>query len=202
MDGTTFRTVVNQARTGNVKHTVKRIALALVLSLPAAADTSPPRAWKFTDRFDRLSAAWVKSAGDWTVENGALVGRGAGAADRCAVLTLKPPLRGATVLEVDATALALDTASGLQIQFAGQKFYHYGRVSGIWPPYATVQTGLAVDTPVKIRLRRTKDGYEFTVNDQVIVAKEGGPGEGVPPDEIVLWATYGAVIRYDNLRVR
>jgi hypothetical protein len=193
---------VNRTPPGTVKSSMRRLALLVVLVLPAAADTSPPRSWKFTDRFDRLSAEWEKTAGEWTVENGALVGRGAGARDQCAVLTLKRPLLGATVLEIDATAIELGTASGLQIQFAGQKFYHYGGVSGIWPPYATVQAGLAADTPVRIRLRRTKDGYEFAVNDKVIVAKEGGPGEGVPPDEIVLWATYGAMIRYDNLRVR
>ncbi len=193
---------MNRRLTGNVTLNVKHIALALVLTLPAAADTSPPRSWKFTDRFDRLTDAWEKTAGDWSVENGALVGSGAAVRDRCAVLKLKRGVRGATELEIKATALSLSNAAGLQIQFAGQKFYHYGGVTGIWPPYVTVQTGLAADTPVKIRLRRTKEGYEFAVNDKVIVAKEGGPGEGVPPDEIVLWATYGAVIRYDNLRVR
>ena len=181
-----------------------RLALATLLLLAApslAADTSPRHAWRFEESFSRIDKRWKVDAGDWEFADGSLTARSLGAPDNCGAIVLKADLGRVTELQVDATLLK-DEGQGLQVQFAGQRFFHYRSNSGIWPPYVTSRDVLKAGVITRLRLVRVCDRYEFWVDGRKIIEKTAAPDAECPVGEVRLWATYGATIRYDNLRVR
>jgi hypothetical protein len=175
--------------------------LFLLGALSAAADTSPRKSWRFEDAFGSLHKRWTVAAGAWEIDDGVLVARAAGAPDNCALLKLKGDLGDVQELQIDVTPVG-NGGAGFQVQFGGQKFFHYRSGSGIWPPYVTSNDVLKGDGTTRVRLVKARNRYEFWIDGRKIIEKTAAPEAECPVGDVHLWATYGATIRFDNLRVR
>ena len=182
---------------------MKRALAFILLAGAASADTSGPAWWTVHDDFATLRSCWVVKSGAWTIENGALVGRRGDSPDACGMIEYKTALKNPTELELDAQLMEpIGGNAGLQVQFAGQKFFHYVSGSGIWPPYVHSPTGLKKDGVVHIRLRRLKGKYEFWVDGKLILNRTVETAQEQPSGELKIWSAYGAVVKFDNLKAR